>query len=63
MLPGDKRHSMELQLTCENGEIPTPSDEKPLNSFNDLLSLKYEDIQIDNYDPYPDIKNKPGMAV
>ncbi len=36
---------------------------KELNSIDDLLSLEYSDIKITGYDPHPDYKNKPGMAV
>ena len=36
---------------------------KDLNSFEDILNLQWEDLELLNYDPQPDIKNKPKMAV
>lgn len=54
---------VEEQLERTPRELPTFKFKKQLNSFNDLLNLEYEDIEIEGYDPYPDIKDKPGMAV
>jgi thymidylate synthase len=36
---------------------------KDINSLEDMLQLTWEDVQIINYDPRPDFKNKPRMAV
>jgi hypothetical protein len=36
---------------------------KPITSLDDALELEYSDIQLVGYDPYPDIADKPGMAV
>jgi thymidylate synthase len=43
--------------------LPTLSIKKDLSTFDDILSLEWEDIELLNYDPYPDVKNKPGMAI
>ena len=36
---------------------------KELNTLDDLLSLQFTDISIEEYDPYPDFKDKPPMAI
>lgn len=36
---------------------------KDINTLDDFLALEYSDIKITGYDPHPDYKNKPGMAV
>jgi thymidylate synthase len=43
--------------------LPTLNINKDLNTLSDILALQWEDIELLNYDPYPDVKNKPGMAV
>ncbi len=43
--------------------LPTLVIKKDLPTFEDILSLQWEDIELIGYDPYPDVKNKPGMAV
>ena len=43
--------------------LPTLKINKELNTFDDILALQWEDIELIGYDPYPDVKNKPGMAV
>jgi len=36
---------------------------KDLPKFEDILALQWEDIELIGYDPHPDVKNKPEMAV
>ena len=36
---------------------------KDLKTLDDIMSLQYSDIEIVGYDPHPDFKDKPGMAV
>lgn len=43
--------------------LPTLNIKKELPTFDDILSLQWEDIELIGYDPHPDVKNKPGMAV
>lgn len=43
--------------------LPTLVIKKDLPTFNDILNLQWEDIELIGYDPYPDVQNKPGMAV
>jgi thymidylate synthase len=43
--------------------LPTLVIKKDLPTLEDILSLQWEDIELIGYDPYPDVKNKPGMAV
>lgn len=51
------------QLTREPRPLPTLKIKKDLNTLDDLLSLEFEDVELIDYDPYPDIKDKPPMAV
>ena len=44
-------------------ELPTLKINKDLPTFDDILNLQWEDIELIGYDPYPDVKNKPGMAI
>jgi thymidylate synthase len=43
--------------------LPTLSFNKDFSTLDELLALQYEDVTINGYDPEPDFKNKPGMAV
>jgi len=43
--------------------LPTIKINKDLTTFEDILALQWEDIELIGYDPYPDVKNKPGMAI
>jgi len=43
--------------------LPTLVIKKDLPTFDDILNLQWEDIELIGYDPYPDVQNKPGMAV
>jgi thymidylate synthase len=36
---------------------------KTINTLEDMLSLTWEDVEIVGYNPRPDFKNKPSMAV
>lgn len=42
--------------------LPTLTIKKQLPTLDDILTLQWDDIQLDGYDPYTDITNKPGMA-
>jgi len=43
--------------------LPKINIKKDLPTFDDILALQWEDIEIIGYDPHPDVKNKPGMAI
>ena len=43
--------------------LPTINIKKDLPTLDDILSLQWEDIELIGYDPYPDVTNKPGMAI
>lgn len=43
--------------------LPTLVVKKDLPTFDDILSLQWEDIELIGYDPHPDVLNKPEMAV
>ncbi len=43
--------------------LPTINIKKELPTINDIMSLQWEDIELIGYDPHPDVKNKPGMAI
>lgn len=51
------------QITREPRPLPKITITKELNTLDDLLSLEFSDIVIEGYDPYPDFKDKPPMAV
>lgn len=36
---------------------------KPINDLNDLLTYEWKDVIIHDYDPLPDFKDKPPMAI
>jgi thymidylate synthase len=50
-------------LEREPRPLPQIVIKKDLPTFNDILELQWEDIELIGYDPYPDVKNKPGMAI
>lgn len=54
---------VEEQLTREPKPLPTLIIKKDLYTFDDIMNLQWEDIELIGYDPHPDIKDKPGMAV
>jgi len=43
--------------------LPKIVIKKDLPKFEDILALQWEDIELIGYDPHPDVKHKPGMAV
>ena len=51
------------QLTREPRPLPCLNIHKEIDSLDSLFNLQYNDVSLEGYDPYPDIKNKPGMAV
>lgn len=51
------------QILREPKQLPRILIHKDLKTFEDVLSLQWEDIELIGYDPHPDIKNKPKMAV
>lgn len=51
------------QLTRTPKALPTLDINKNLRTFEDIMDLQWEDIELIGYDPHPDIANKPGMAV
>lgn len=51
------------QLTREPKPLPTLNIKKDLITFDDIMNLQWEDIELIGYDPHPDIANKPSMAV
>jgi thymidylate synthase len=50
-------------LAREPKPLPTIKINKDLPTLDDILNLQWSDIEIIGYDPYPDITNKPPMAV
>lgn len=50
-------------LEREPRALPKLIIHKDLATFDDILALQWEDIEIIGYDPHPDVKNKPEMAV
>lgn len=44
-------------------KLPTVDIKKEINTMEDILSLKYEDIAMNDYTYNPDFKNKPKMAI
>jgi len=51
------------QLQRSPKALPQLIIKKDLPTLQDILDLQWEDIELIGYDPHPDIKNKPGMAV
>jgi len=45
-----------IQLTRQPKEFPTIKIDKELNTLDDILNLKFEEIKINNYNPFPSIK-------
>jgi thymidylate synthase len=43
--------------------LPQLNIKKDLPTFDDVLNLQWEDIELIGYDPYPDVKNKPPMSI
>lgn len=51
------------QLTRKPRPLPQLYVDREIATLDDLLDLQYSDIRIEGYDPHPDLKNKPPMAV
>lgn len=51
------------QIKREPKALPTLIIKKDLKTIDDLLSMEYNDIELEGYDPHPDFKDKPKMAV
>ena len=51
------------QLERTPGALPTLRITKDLSTIDDIMQLEWSDIQLKGYNPQPDIKNKPKMAV
>lgn len=51
------------QVKRKPKSLPKLVIKKELKNIDDLLSMVYNDIKIEGYDPHPDFKNKPSMAV
>ena len=51
------------QLTREPKQLPRLVIKKDIKSYEDLCELEYSDVELVGYDPHPDFKNKPPMAV
>ena len=51
------------QLKRTPGALPTLCITKDLSTIDDIMQLEWSDIQLKGYNPQPDIKNKPKMAV
>jgi len=52
------------QAGCLYGkQKPTISLDAPINSLDDLLNYKWEDVTMCGYKPMPDFKDKPAMAI
>jgi thymidylate synthase len=43
--------------------LPILNIKKDLPTLDSIMELQFEDIELIGYDPHPDIKDKPGMAV
>ena len=50
-------------LTRTPRALPTINIKKDLPTLSDIMNLQWEDIELIGYAPYPDVTNKPGMAV
>jgi thymidylate synthase len=51
------------QLKRDPKPLPKLIIKKDLKTIDDLLSMEYNDIYLDGYEPHPDFKDKPKMAV
>ena len=50
-------------LTRTPQALPRLTIEKDLTTLDDILNLQWDDITLYNYNPLPDVKNKPRMAI
>lgn len=51
------------QLERQTLTLPTLTIGKELKTLDDLLSIEYNDLLLEGYEPHPDFKDKPKMAV
>ena len=51
------------QLERTPSALPTLHITKDLSTIDDIMQLEWSDIRLEGYNPQPDIKNKPKMAV
>lgn len=51
------------QIEREPYQLPALQINKELNSFDDILSLDFTDLELINYKSHPDFVDKPPMAV
>ena len=51
------------QLSRTPRSLPELKINKDLKTFDAILALEFSDLELIGYDPHPDIKNKPRMAV
>lgn len=43
-------------------ELPKLKVLKSINTLHDILEMDFENLKLENYNPWPDFKNKPKMA-
>jgi thymidylate synthase len=55
--------SNKILKNIEFYDLPTLTIKKKLNSLDDILSLEFSDIELNNYEAYPDVLEKPKMAI
>jgi thymidylate synthase len=54
----------EEQIKRKPMDLPILKIHRSLDTFEDMLNLEYgTDVELMCYDPLPDLKNKPPMAV
>lgn len=51
------------QLTRSYTALPELVIRKQINSIDDILEMEYSDLELIDYNPLPDFKNKPPMAI
>lgn len=51
------------QIDRNPRKLPKLEIHKSLSTLDDILNLEYKDLELIDYDPLPDFKNKPPMAV
>jgi len=54
---------VEEQLKRKPLPLPRLNILEEVNTLDTLYNLQYNDVELDGYKPYPDIDNKPQMAV
>lgn len=55
----------QTELALHRGTLEEPQVifNKPINSLGDMLTYSWDDVTIQTYDPLPDFKDKPPMAI